>query len=519
MYLNQNSIGGEFLTTTKPKEYGVAEFISRFNILLKNVSKLQYIFVKGEVSNCNTSKGSIYFSLKEVIKSKGQEKTLTVQCYLSRNVVAKDEIKLKEGDEVLVAAKVEYWRSGSLMLNIYTVEQIGLGKYYIMFEQLKQKLSVKGYFDKSHKKPLPNYITKIGLVTSLDGAAIDDFKSTVKTRFNGVKIVIAEAIVQGPSAPPTIIRALEYLDNNFDLDVICICRGGGSYDQLSAFNNEDLAYAIFNAKTPIVSGIGHENDSLLSDFVADKRASTPTHAGELVSLVKEDLYKDLVSIKKELYDIINTSIEKYDTSLTSFKNALQLYKPEQILEHKLKEFEGIRSTLESMIENYLSNQRATLSEISEELSAYNPNTLLTIKENEVKNIRESLINILNNNILRHTNKLELIKRELHNKLQLFSKDIENKEKEVKQSLRNITDYTVSNIKSLEVTLDNSKALLEQLSVPKTLNRGFAAILTKNHTKHITSVIEVDENETYEIMLKDGSVISKLNIDKIIRSEI
>lgn len=237
---------------------------------------LKGVTVRGEISNYtrNVRSGHAYFTLKD--------SSAAVKCVMFSSACSRVKFEVKDGLEVFVTGSVAlYERDGAYQLYAEKMTPVGLGAEYLAFLQLKEKLEKTGLFASEYKKPLPRFPRSIGLITSKTGAAVRDFLSISKARFPSAEIIIYPATVQGDGCRDSVISGIGYFERR-GVDVICIARGGGSYEDLACFNDEALAYAIFQAKTPVVSAIGHEIDFTVPDFVADVRAATPSNAAELI---------------------------------------------------------------------------------------------------------------------------------------------------------------------------------------------------------------------------------------------
>ena len=252
--------------------------VSKINAYIKNMFRQDYVLsrvsVKGEISNCKYhTSGHIYFTLKD------EGGTLSAIMFASQ--VKSLSFHLSDGMQVIVSGRIEvYERDGKYQLYANSIVQDGIGDLYKKFEELKKQFQDMGYFESEYKRPIPYFSKKIGIVTASTGAAIHDIMNISYRRNPYVSLVLYPALVQGEGAAPSIVSGIETLDT-MGMDVIIVGRGGGSIEDLWAFNEECVAEAIFNAKTPIISAVGHETDFTIADFVADLRAPTPSAAAEL----------------------------------------------------------------------------------------------------------------------------------------------------------------------------------------------------------------------------------------------
>lgn len=266
--------------------------VSQLNLYLKSILDsnpvLNNLLVKGEVSNLKYyPSGHIYFSLKD------QEGV--VKCVMFSTYASKLNVTLKEGEKIIANGSLSiYGASGAYQIYVKALEKDGIGNLYLEFEKLKKDLASKGLFDENHKLKLPEYPLKIGVISGKTAAGLRDIITIIKRRWKLAEIIVFPCLVQGKDAPSSIIRALDDA-SKFDLDVTILARGGGSQEDLWCFNDEKLAYAIYNYPRPIISGIGHEIDFTIADFVSDVRAPTPSGAAEIVTPNIEELLDNIIS--------------------------------------------------------------------------------------------------------------------------------------------------------------------------------------------------------------------------------
>lgn len=275
--------------------------VKQVNSYIKNMFKQDFLLnsvsVKGEISNCKYhTSGHIYFTLKDA------DAALSVIMFASQ--AAKLAFKLKDGMSVVVSGRVDVFdAAGKYQLYANTVQQEGIGELYQKFEQLKQYYEDMGYFAKEYKRPLPAFTKKLGVVTSKTGAAVQDIMNISKRRNPYIQIVLYPAYVQGEHAKQSIVIGITRLDK-MGLDCIIVGRGGGSIEDLWAFNEPEVVEAVFNASTPVISAVGHETDFTLTDFVADMRAPTPSAAAELavteVAAVENRIYEYERRLKQQM---------------------------------------------------------------------------------------------------------------------------------------------------------------------------------------------------------------------------
>ena len=263
---------------------------SHIKRLINSDSNLKRVYVRGELSNIRRyPNGHMYFTLKD--------KNSEIGGLMFRNYVSRLRFEPKNGMKVLVSGTVDvYPKQGSYKVYAHKITEDGIGDLYIAYEQLKKELSELGWFDKDHKKEIPRFPKRVGVVTASTGAAIRDIVTTIKRRWPLCEIILFPSLVQGNLAPNNIIKQIILADTKFNLDTLIIGRGGGSIEDLWAFNDKTLAKVIYHTKTPIISAVGHEIDFSISDFVADARAETPTAAADMAVMDTFKLREDITSL-------------------------------------------------------------------------------------------------------------------------------------------------------------------------------------------------------------------------------
>ena len=362
--------------------------VTTLNKYLKNKfdtdPNIQTLGLKGEISNFKGhTRGHLYFTLKD---EGSRINAVMFSTYASKlNFVPKDGMK------VLVVGRVSvYEPTGGYQIYINEMMSDGVGNLYLQFEELKKKLSNEGLFDERHKKKIPKFPKKIGIVTAPTGAAIRDILSTIKRRFPSTETILFPALVQGELAAPDIVKQIKRADE-YDLDVLIVGRGGGSIEDLWAFNEEIVARAIYEAKTPIISAVGHEIDFTISDFVSDLRAPTPTGAAEMavpnIIDVKNFINQLNIRLNKDIENIIEFNKKRVDNLKTSY-----------VLSNPLATFEIREQKLDTLIDNlntkmkYIINlEEKKLDNIKKNYTLNNPDSFL----NNYNNTYELLLNKLN----------------------------------------------------------------------------------------------------------------------------
>ena len=310
------------------KVFSVAQINAYIKRIFQSDYALNRIYIKGEVSNCKYhSSGHIYFSLKD---DKSQ-----ISCVMFANQrISGLDFEMENGQTVIVSGSISVFeRNGTYQLYANEISRDGIGRLYVEFETLKEKLYREGLFDHEKKKPIPQNPKTIGIVTAKTGAAIHDIMSVAKRRNPYIQLVLYPAQVQGDGAAETIVRGIETLDR-YGVDTIIIGRGGGSIEDLWAFNEEKVARAIYAAKTPIISGTGHEVDTTIADYAADLRAATPTAACELaVPDLRETL--DAIDARKRSLSVqIRHILRNYELRLEQYSGKLRRFDPKLQLQEQ-----------------------------------------------------------------------------------------------------------------------------------------------------------------------------------------
>jgi exodeoxyribonuclease VII large subunit len=279
----------------------------------------------------------------------------------------------QDGDAVVIHGRISvYEASGVYQLYADYMEPAGRGDLALAFERLKEKLAGEGLFDNVHKKPLPAYPKKIGLVTSADAAALRDILNVLQRRHPMLSVLLAPTLVQGLEAPPQIIQAIRWLDGRDDIELIIVARGGGSIEDLWAFNDEGVARAIFAARHPIISGVGHETDFTIADFVADLRAPTPSAAAELAVPDLSDLSLGLASTRDRLVKLLRGQLEQAGWQLQGLQRSLQYLSPLAQLDSYFQRVDSMQMRLERAINHTLERAGSMLALADSHLQAVNP---------------------------------------------------------------------------------------------------------------------------------------------------
>lgn len=435
--------------------------VSEFSRLLKTaIENVFYsIKIKGEISGLKTNYPSgYYFDLKD--------ESAKLKCIIFKSDLNSVKFDIKDGLSVTVYGRINlYEPRGEYSFIVSEIEPLGYGDLYILFEKLKEKLKKEGLFEESHKRSIPYMPEAIGIVTSKSGAVLHDMVKIIRSRFEGVSIVFKNSSVQGPNSAIEIARSIEFLNLYSEkvkkIDVIIVGRGGGSIEDLWAFNEEITARAIYDSQVPVISAVGHETDFTIADFVADRRASTPSNAAEMSVPVKYEL---------------------------------------------LKQVETLRNRIKIGVFNLISVKKAELFNLIKNREKLSPKRIIQDKKIRIYDLAEGLQNLTEGriNLLRlkvsHINKRLLLKSPLN-----IFKDRKLYIKGMSERLKRAVEINIANGKNMVKT--EIKAL-NSLSPYNVLKRGYSIVFSEEK-KVVSSILNVKASENVKIVLNDGTLKSKI----------
>lgn len=354
------------------KAIGVSDVAKYVKTLISRDGVLDGIWVRGEISNFtnHVKSGHFYFSMKD--------ESCTIRAIMFRSDASKLPFMPENGMSVLAFCSVRLFERDSVVqLYCTSLEPEGVGALQIAFEQRKQKLEAEGLFDPAHKKPIPRYPQKIGIVTSKTGAALQDILNILRRRYPAAVVVLSPALVQGENAPASIARAIARCARVPDLDVMIVGRGGGSIEDLWAFNSEEVARAIFACEIPIISAVGHEIDFTIADFVADLRAPTPSAAAELAVPELAALHKSIDNMQILLYNYSGRFLQRQNEKLVALWKSFQAASPAVQLRMHKAELRQIWLRLNAAAQERLSKQAQEMSALSAKLDSLSPLKVLS----------------------------------------------------------------------------------------------------------------------------------------------
>lgn len=348
-----------------PSIYTVGQVNTYIKQMFSQDFMLTNICVKGEISNCTYhSSGHIYFTLKD--------KTGVMSAVMFKGNRNGLKFSLEEGQKVVVTGSISVFEmAGKYQLYAREITLEGSGLLYQRYEQLKKELAEMGLFDAMYKKPIPKYALKIGICTAKTGAAIQDIMNITKRRNPYVKLYLYSSLVQGEGAAQNIANGIRCLDE-MDLDVIIVGRGGGSIEDLWAFNEEIVAKAIFNCNTPIISAVGHEVDTTIADYVADMRAPTPSAAAELAVFDYNEFRINMMHYNQRLITLLNHSVDKTKNKLKYYQTKLDVFNPINQLQNKKQYTDELFTRLSESFNNILISRKHSLEVYAERLNGLSP---------------------------------------------------------------------------------------------------------------------------------------------------
>ena len=411
---------------------------------------LERVYLTGQVSNFRRRPNHQYFSLKD--------EQAVIQATMWAGTFKKLDFELEEGMKINVVGRVQiYEPSGSYSIIIEKAEPDGIGALAIQFEQLKKKLTEAGYFDERHKQPLPQFVKKIGVVTSPSGAVIRDIITTVSRRFPGVEILLFPTKVQGEGASQEVAANIALANEREDLDLLIVGRGGGSIEDLWAFNEEVVVQAIFESRLPVISSVGHETDTTLADFVADRRAATPTAAAELATPVtKADIISWISERQNRAYQAGLRVIKRDQERLGKLAKSVIFRQPERLYDGYAQKCDHLTSRLKSTVEQQVQQASQAQQLLNQRLLAVD----------------------LERNIRRYKERIEALKRLL-------------------------TSQVTSQYESQLARFEKAQDALLSLDTSRIIAKGYAMV--QKGDKVISSVTEVAKGEQLSVQLKDGQL--------------
>ncbi len=351
--------------------FTVSQLNSYLRALLDGDEILSHVLVKGEISNFkHHSSGHMYFTLKD--------RGGCLKAVMFRARADALRFRPNDGMSVIVQGNVSvYERDGQYQLYVNSMQPDGVGTLFLAFEQLKEKLEREGLFETTRKRSIPSFPQGVGIATSPTGAAIQDMISIIRRRYPKCKLLLAPIMVQGVGAPESIVKAIEQLNRQADLDVIIVGRGGGSIEELWAFNDERVARAIAASRLPVISAVGHETDYTIADFVADLRAPTPSAAAEAVVPVLQDVEVALATLQSRMSLALRNRLasSRHMLKVLAVRRALQ--DPGRLVENRQMALDNLRQRMQYLVDGLAKEHRRQLGQLAGQMQALNPLAVLS----------------------------------------------------------------------------------------------------------------------------------------------
>ncbi|CCB91595.1 Exodeoxyribonuclease 7 large subunit [Waddlia chondrophila 2032/99] len=415
------------------------------------------IWLQGEVSNFKKhSSGHLYFSLKD-----GQAQ---ISAVMFRGHVQSLKMIPKDGDQVVVYGGINVFApSGKYQINVQTLRLAGVGELLLKLEELKKELHQRGWFSQEHKKPLPKFPKKIGIVTSPTGAAIRDMLNVLNRRHGGYHILLNPVKVQGEGAASEIARAIEQFNEHKMVDVIIVGRGGGSIEDLWAFNEEIVAKAIFESSIPIIGAVGHETDHCIAEYVADVRAPTPSAAAEIVGGEKAQQIEFLIQAQKQLTQNLRRQLRQWSTRLQQILKTPLMSSPYALIGPWLQSMDDARLNADRAIKHVIRNQKVVLKSRFQMLQSLKPTA-------KILHFRQRL-----------------------------------------ESLTKQCDLNISGLlKQREERLKRVASALQSIDPKNLLKKGYSILFSKKTGSVITTIKAVNKGDTVKVLLSDGEALAHIS---------
>ncbi len=348
------------------KIYAVSEINQMIKEVFESIPQFGNLCIRGEISNYKLyPSGHHYFTLKDAEGA--------IKCVMFRSQASRLRFRPENGMKVLAVGRISVFpRDGAYQLYCDSLTPDGVGDLHVAFEQLKEKLWREGLFEESHKKALPEYPGSIALVTSSSGAAVHDMIRILRRRYPPAQVKLLPVRVQGTEAPPEIVGAIRYANRYRVADVMIVGRGGGSIEDLWAFNDERVVRAIYESEIPVISAVGHEPDVTISDFVADVRAATPSHAAEIAVPDRTDLLQRLQGYKLQMLRAENRKLDKFQAGLNLLASRRVLTDPQAVIDDKEMLLGQMQKDLYYLASSMMSTPRNKLATLAASLDALSP---------------------------------------------------------------------------------------------------------------------------------------------------
>ena len=492
------------MTSTTPQDHPILS-VSQLSNAIKHCLEKTFplVWLQGEISNCKPhTSGHLYFSLKDA--------NAQITAVMFRPDVLALKTIPKDGTQVIVRGEINvYPISGKYQIVVREMRQVGLGELLLKLEELKVKLHKMGWFRSERKKPLPKFPKKIGVVTSPTGAAIQDMLNILTRRFSGFHLILNPVRVQGEGAAQEIATAIEQFNHHGLVDVMIIGRGGGSIEDLWAFNEEVVAQAIFNSRIPIISAVGHETDHCIADYVADLRAPTPSAAAEIVIAEMSQQLTHLAQIKKRMQQTVFQLIRQDRHRLSGLIRHPALQTPYGILGPWLQRLDTLLQNSDDTIAHALSTKRLQLESKQQLLHSLNPLTRLGVFKEKLANLDKEIkaalrrqIQTLSLSVLRSSETLTRAWQFSFTPKQALLQPI--------QKLKQLDTLALRLISQKQERFFNLKNSLDSINPKNLLTKGYCILFSEKDNSTITNIQSVKKQQKVQVLLMDGKLQATVN---------
>lgn len=472
-------------------------------IKLSLESTFPNILLQGEISNFKLqTSGHLYFSLKD------SQAQISVVMFKANASLLK--VMPKGGDQVIVKGELNvYPPKGNYQLIVRELSYVGLGELLQKLEMLKVKLHQMGWFKSSRKKPLPPFPKRIGVVTSPTGAVIQDILNILTRRFSGFHLILNPVKVQGEGAAVEIAKAIEEFNKHDLVDVMIVGRGGGSLEDLWAFNEEVVASAIYNSRIPVISAVGHETDHCIADYVADVRAPTPSAAAEIVISEKNQQLERLSTLRRRIQQMVTHQIEHNRLRLKGILKHPLFARPQHLLEWRMQKLDDARSLLDQSMRQILRLKKHQVEAKAQHIASLKPTNLIAHFRQRFKVCRQSIQNILHQRLVQDRQKLLYKRDQLENvwkgqqraRIHLLSR--EKKQEALDQAI-------VERLQLHQRKLHHMGEMLKALDPKTILNKGYAILFDAEEPVVIRSIAQLSKGQSARLVLSDGEVLVTVN---------
>lgn len=459
--------------------------------------------LQGEISNFKLqTSGHLYFSLKD----SGAQ----ISAVMFKGDALLLRTRPKDGDHVIIKGELNvYPAKGNYQIVVRELSYVGLGELLQKLEQLKIKLHQKGWFKAAHKKPLPRFPKRIGVVTSPTGAVIQDILNILSRRFSGFHLILNPVKVQGEGAAQEIAQAIQQF-NQYDLvDVLIVGRGGGSLEDLWAFNEEIVAEAIYNSHIPIISAVGHETDHCIADYVADVRAPTPSAAAEIVIAEKGQFLQHLLVVKKRMQQTVAHHIQKDQYRLQGILKHPRLAHPFYFIEERMQRLDDSKLEIDQALRLLLQLKKHQIEARARQAGSLKPSSQLLHYRQKLQYWERGIGQAVQGQLIQHQQDLKQKSQHIH---RLWQTKHQHRRRlfEAKKSWTQLNHLFKRQLTIQRERFNNLVATLQAIDPKSLLNKGYSILFAEKKDLVISSIREIKEEQKARVLLSDGEIIITIN---------